>query len=124
PVVSFDGAADAVTRVHATNPLNGFPTGDADRSMFAVIRYGGATANAGFGYGNGSANQAFALIAQTSTGYLTLQGWGGGNDRVTSLVLPGAGWMIQGVVHSSGNSTLYVDGSTVDSWSHTFATSL
>ena len=64
PAIVFDGTADLLQRVNATDTLNGFAAGGANRTMFMVVDYvnpEGVTS--GVVYGDGAANEAFGLVA-------------------------------------------------------------
>jgi len=122
PAVVLAGLDDRLERVHATDPLNGLPTGNADRSLFLVARYDGCDAWAGVAYGKGATNQAFGLIVSHPAGALGLQGYGGGADLVSSTPGIGAGWIVQSAVLAGGHATLYRDGVRIGAWDHTYDT--
>ena len=124
PAISLDGAGDKLERVHTTDPLNGFPIGDAERTLFLVGRYAAAGKWAGAAYGNGAPNEAFGVVARSGNGRLALQGWGSGNDRVSGTAGVGAGWLVQSAVLEAGTATLYKDGVPITSWSHVYNTVL
>lgn len=124
PAISLDGNGDKLERIHATNPLSGLPAGNADRTMFAVAKYNGPGAWAGAAYGNGAPNQAFGLAVVHSSGELLLQGWGSGNDLISSTPGIGAEWLVQSAVLSTGTATLFKDGDQVAQWTHNYNTVL
>jgi glucose/arabinose dehydrogenase len=115
-VVAFDGSGDALVRTG----LTGFPTGDADRTVVALVRYD-SPGYGGVGYGSPALNQLFGLSVNPD-GELMVQGWGRSNDFHTTTVGTGAGWLTQSVVHANGAFTHYKDGVSIDSASHTYAT--
>jgi glucose/arabinose dehydrogenase len=121
----FDGVGDKLERVHAVQPLSGLPVGNADRTMFMVVRYpGGSSAWAGAAYGTGAANQAFGLLAKHPSGQLVLHGWGAGNDLVSNEQGMGAGWLVQSGVLASGTAVLFKDGAQIAQFSHNYNTVL
>jgi hypothetical protein len=115
-VVAFDGSGDALVRTG----LTGFPTGDADRTVVALVRYD-SPGYGGVGYGSPALNQLFGLSVNPD-GELMVQGWGRSNDFHTTTVGTGAGWLTQSAVHANGAFTHYKDGVSIDSASHTYAT--
>jgi hypothetical protein len=92
--------------------------------MFLVAKYDGSKAWGGAAYGTGANNQTFGLVVRHPTGTLTLQGWGSGNDLVSSTMGIGAGWLVQSGVLNAGTGTLYKDGVQIKQWSHTYNTVL
>ena len=125
PALRLNGSGDKLERIQATQPLSGLPTGNADRTMFMVVRYpGGSTAWAGAAYGAGTPNQAFGLVAKNPSGELVLQGWGSGNDLVSTEPGQGAGWMVQGGMVGGGTGRLYKNGTQVAQFPHTYNTTL
>ena len=114
--VHFDGAIDKMQRIGTS----GLPSGNGDRTMFAVVRYNG-TGWGGIAFGNPGCNQVFGLIV-TNQGELAIQGWCGGNDFFAGTQGTGAGWMVQSATHAAGNLTHAVDGATVATHTHTFNT--
>ncbi|AUV82844.1 hypothetical protein C2R22_15360 [Salinigranum rubrum] len=115
-VVAFDGTGDALVRTG----LTGFPSGDADRTVVALVRYD-SPGYGGVGYGSPALNQLFGLSVNPD-GEMMVQGWGRRNDFHTTTVGTGAGWLTQAAVHSNGALTHYKDGTVIDSASHAFAT--
>jgi MYXO-CTERM domain-containing protein len=128
PVIAFDGIDDVLQR---TADIMGLPAGDADRTMFLVVRYD----SEGFGgaaYGNaGVSNEVFGLIVsgrRADAGNLAVQAWGA-NDAFSATLGTGAGWMIQSVVAGSGAMTHYRDivgeeSMMIDMQSRTYATNV
>ena len=97
--IAFDGTGDLLQRVNATDTLNGLPGGNADRTMFFVVKYIDAEGvSSGLVYGDGAKNQAFGLTTKYNDQDLTLQGWGGSNDFDSNVDGPTQGWMVQSVV--------------------------
>ncbi len=124
PAIVFDGDGDKLQRL-ASAAINEFPSGADDRTVFAVINYLDAQGvSAGFGFGKAADNEAFGLVTNGTSGELTVQGWGGGNDFPSGILGEGAGWLIQSVVVSSNTTLHYQDGVQIDSDVHTFATNL
>jgi len=128
PAISFDGGADGsgdkLERLASSAAISGLPAGSADRTMFFVGRYNGASAWGGAAYGAGASNEAFGLAVNGSKGKLTVQGWGGGNDLVSTVNGVGAGWTVQSAVLSSDALTHYQDGTLIDSWTHSYNTTV
>lgn len=119
-VVSFDGDGDKAER---TATLNGLPTGSADRTMFLVAKYDDADAWGGAAYGNGAPNEVFGLVVTEGSGVLVTQGWGSGNDFVSSEPGIGAGWLTHAAVVESNVVTQYKDGTQLGgTFSHTYDT--
>jgi hypothetical protein len=87
--------------------------------MFLVAKYDGSKAWGGAAYGTGANNQTFGLVVRRPTGVLVLQGWGSGNDLVSSTMGIEAGWLVQSGVLNAGTGTLYKDGVQIKQWSHT-----
>jgi glucose/arabinose dehydrogenase len=121
PAISLNGTTDKIERA---GTLGGLPAGNANRTMFVVSKYNSSTAWAGAAYGNGSPNQAFGIVIQHPSGELTLQGWGGGNDLVSTIPGLGAGWIVQAGMVSGGNGTLFANGAQVAQFAHTYGTVL
>ncbi len=120
--ISLDGIDD---RIERTGTLTGFPAANADRSVFAVLRYvDDQGVFVGFSYGNGAPNQAFGLVVNGTNGFLTVQGWGSGNDFPSGTAGVGAGWVRQAVVLANGVVRHFADGAQIDSDPHVYATSL
>lgn len=116
-VIAFDGVNDCLDRV-AT--LNGFSTGNSDRTVLALVRYFDNT-QGGPTYGNSDCNQAFGL-GVAANGNLRLQGWCPENDFATSEFATGTGWLIQSVVLDSSELRHYRDGFLVGTDTHAFNT--
>src|SRR5690606_15790467 len=93
PALVFDGTADVLERVHASQALVGLPIGNGDRTMFVVAKYNSTTWWGGVAYGAPLQNQAFGLGVKHPSGELFLQGFGGGNDLVSTTPGLGAGWL-------------------------------
>jgi hypothetical protein len=124
PALVFAGLNDKLERLHATQPLSGLPTGNADRSMFFVVRYDASSASAGVAYGHGANNQAFGLMVRDPSGFLALQGFGGPQDLVSSTPGTGAGWLTQSTVLAGGQARLFKGGTVIAQWTHDYATAL
>lgn len=121
PAIHFNGTSDLLER---SGPLGGLPAGNADRTMFVVARYTGSSAWAGVAYGNGASNQTFGLNVKHPTGELGLQGWGGGNDLISSSPGIGAGWLVQSGLVSGGTGTLFKNGTQIGQFAHVYNTAL
>ncbi|MFV1963763.1 MAG: Ig-like domain-containing protein, partial [Acidimicrobiia bacterium] len=117
--VDFDGVDDKLER---TLSLNGFPAGNADRTVILVANYRGPGFG-GFAYGEGACNQAFGAIVDAA-GNLTAQGWCPSNDFPTNVAGAGAGWLVQTVALEGGMVKHYRDGVLLDTQPHTFNTIL
>ncbi|GIG55125.1 PQQ-dependent sugar dehydrogenase [Demequina activiva] len=119
-VVSFDGVDDVLGRSF----FSGLPTGDDDRSVFAVVKYDGGSAFggwAGFTYGSPYTNQAWGPV-RTASGTLGIQGWGSGNDADSGAPADGGGWLVQSIVKSGSGYVHYKDGVPIGSGSHVYNT--
>ncbi|MFW2514662.1 PQQ-dependent sugar dehydrogenase, partial [Demequina sp. SO4-13] len=119
-VVSFDGEDDGLGRTGFTD----LPIGNADRSVFAVVKYDGASPMggwAGFTYGSTYPNQSWGPV-RTSDGDLGIQGWGGGNDYDSDAPADGEGWLVQSIVKSGDEFVHYKDGTEIDAGSHAYET--
>jgi len=91
--------------------------------MFFVVQYNQTSAYAGFSYGNGSGNQTIGLTTNGGGGFLTLQGYGGGNDQVSAEPGVGANWLVQSaVLQANGDFIHYKDGTSIDNGNHIFNT--
>ena len=117
--IELDGSDDWLDRAAA---ISGLPAGSSDRSMFAVIRYNNMSSYAGASFGNGSANEAFGLVVDGGGGDLTVQGWGGGNDQISATPGTGAGWLSQSVILSSNNGEHFLNGGSIDTYTHMYET--
>ena len=124
PVIRFDGVSDKLERINFQAPLGGLPTGNANRTMFVVASYTSSTWWSGVAYGTGSNNKAFGLAVTYPGGDLVLQGWGGGNDLVSTTPGIGAGWLVHSAVLENGVATMFKDGASIAQFSHTFQTAL
>lgn len=124
PAIRFDGTDDLLQRRHVEDPLGGLPTANANRTMVVVAKYNRTSAWGGVSYGAASANRAFGLGVKHSSGEPFLQGYGGGNDLVSTATGTGAGWLVQTGVLNNGTATLFKDGAQVAQFSHAYATTL
>ncbi|MFV0634750.1 PQQ-dependent sugar dehydrogenase [Demequina sp.] len=121
-VISFDGVDDGLGRTGFTD----LPVSNADRSVFAVVKYDGASASAlggwaGFTYGAPYNNQVWGPV-RTGNGDLGLQGWGGGNDFTSDAAADGEGWLVHSIVMAENAFTQYRDGNVIDTGEHQFQT--
>ncbi|MEM1085023.1 MAG: Ig-like domain-containing protein, partial [Verrucomicrobiota bacterium] len=114
PSIYLDGN-DKLERLDSSDPINGLPNGNDDRSVFVVANYESTAAFAGFAYGTPLSDQAFGTIVTSPDGFLALQGFGSGNDLLTTEPGTGAGWLVQSAVHDTGTATLFKDGVQVGS---------
>ena len=117
PVIDFDGTGDKLERTLA---LTGFPSGNADRTVYFVANYrsGGF---GGFAFGTNSCNQAFGTVVRPN-GRLMIQGWC--SDFPASAFGTGAGWLIQSAVLESKQLSHYLGNQLIDSRRHTYNTVL
>jgi hypothetical protein len=116
-VILFDGTDDILERLA---DVNGLPAGDADRTMYTVVRYD-SVGYGGVAYGTDAINETFGLIVHPS-GTLTVQGWGAANDFNSGIAGTSMGWMVQSAIHEAGTMTHYQDGTQIDLQLHTYAT--
>ncbi len=135
PAIRFDGVNDRLVRTISDGVagLSGLPPGNADRSLFIVARFYDAAAWGGVAYGDAASNQTFGVGVVgpgNSEGRFVLQGFGAGNDLVSttsgySAATQTAGqWTILAAVLSDGTATLYANGSVIASWTHNYDTDL
>jgi len=118
--ISFDGIDDTLERL---TDVNGLPAGDADRTMFTVVKYD-SLGYGGVAYGTqGVNNQVFGLIVAPN-GNLMVQGWGVTNDFNSGVAGTNMGWMTQAARHSAGTMTHYQNGTQIDLRVHTYATTV
>ena len=117
PILDFDGVGDALVR---TDVLANFPVGNGDRSVYTVVSYEGF-GSGGLAYGLQQANRAFGLHVE-GTGLLRINGFVGANDYVTTTTGTGAGWLVQSAVLTSNTMNHSVNGSTIDTYTHTYNT--
>ncbi|MEP4933220.1 LamG-like jellyroll fold domain-containing protein, partial [Haloferula sp.] len=108
PSIYLDGN-DKLERIDSIDQISGLPDGSDDRSVFFVANYQSAGAFAGFAYGAPASDQTFGTIVTSPDGFLAVQGFGGGNDLVTTEPGVGEGWLIQSAVLDSNTTTLYKD---------------
>lgn len=116
-IISFDGSGDILERLSS---VNGLPAGNADRTVYAVVKYDG-TGYGGVSFGTNAINEAFSLIVAPN-GNLMIQGWGNANDFDSGVAGTSMGWMIQSAVHEAGTLRHYQDGNQIDSRVHSYAT--
>ncbi|MFC7229663.1 Ig-like domain-containing protein [Salinirubellus salinus] len=114
--VSFDGTDDTLSRTS----LNGFPTGNQNRTVFLVTSYQ-SVGFGGFAWGDHSPNRAFGTTVDDN-GELMLQGWGGPNDYPAGVTGTDAGWLTQSVTLANDQFTHYKDGTQIGTGTHTFDT--
>ncbi len=115
--VVFDGASDAMTRI---SNISGLPSGNADRTVIAIVNYFGVGMG-GISYGDKGCGNTFGLVVDSS-GDLVLQGWC--NDFTSSSHASGGGWFTHSVVLKDNVYRHFVDGVEIDSGTHEFNTSL
>ncbi|MEQ1852352.1 MAG: hypothetical protein ABMA01_12255, partial [Chthoniobacteraceae bacterium] len=121
PAITCNGTTDKLERIGG---LSGLPAANANRTVILVAKYNGSNAWAGFAYGTGASNQVFGLNVKHPTGELGLQGWGGGNDLISTTPGIGEGWLVQTGVLDSGTGTLFKDGTQIAQWAHAYNTVL
>lgn len=119
PIVAFDGVDDKFER---TDTLNGFPSGNTDRSVYLVVSYNSG-GYGGFGFGAPACNQMFGTSVNP-TGNLMVQGWCRSTDFHSVEPGTGAGWLVQTAVLQSGQLIHYRDGEPIASHSNDFDTLL
>ena len=125
PAISLPNQTDSLARNVNTSPINGLPIGDEERTLFVVSNYTGPIDSfAGVSYGTDSANKAFGITAEPGNGNFVLQGFGGGNDLVSSTPALQQGWSIQTALAGGGTGTLLVDGQIAAQFTHIYNTSL
>jgi len=123
PFLQLDGQDDAFLRL---GDLHDLPSGSADRTLIAVLRYG-SNRFGGITYGTPGdpcatlGNGVFGL-AVDSAGQLAVQGWCPENDFSSDTPGDGAGWLVQSVVLRDDQLQHFADGLLIDQAIHTFAT--
>ena len=122
PAIQLDGLSTALQRLLFNHPPEGIPTGASDRTLFAALRYHHAAAAAGVTYGSGLPNQAFGLVVQQGSGLLALQGFGPGNDLVSTVPGDTSAWLVQSARVMEGLATLYLEETALTSRHHLFDT--
>ncbi|WP_197526400.1 Ig-like domain-containing protein [Botrimarina colliarenosi] len=102
-------AGEGLFRDGSVDALNGAPLGAADRTLFFVVQYTGATSFGGLSYG--SATDGFGLGVTSAGSQALLAG-----SNVITTGAPGvtAGWLIQSVVVSQNGYKLYSDGVLIE----------
>jgi glucose/arabinose dehydrogenase len=110
--VALDGD-DALVR---SNTVRGAPTGDDDRTVFAVVRHPSdrAPVSAGVAYGRPAEGQAFGLVARDDGDIGVDIGGASGNSPDANLPAAGTGWYVQAASLAGGTLTVYRDGIPVD----------
>jgi hypothetical protein len=119
PAVNFDGDGDKLER---TATLNGFPSGNGDRTVVLVTKYE-STGYGGFAFGDDDSNQAFGTVVDPS-GDLMVQAWGSSNDFSSGVAGTGEGWLVQSATLDSSSLTHYKNGQVIDTRTHSYATDL
>lgn len=120
--VLFDGVDDIL----GASTMTGFPTANADRSVFMVARYT-SDGYGGFSWGTVACNGMFGLSVSKETnglGNLVVQGWCGANDFEVPVVGTGTGWLRQAAVFGSGSVRHYKDNALMGTFAHSYATGL
>ncbi len=114
----LDGGNDKLERLSG---LVGLPGGNADRTLFTVVRYHGP----GFGgvsFGSPQCNGVFGTIVD-NRGAPGIQGWCQGNDfLVASETVTGQGWQLQAARLESDTLEHYLGSRQIDSAEHVFDT--
>lgn len=122
PAIVFDGAGDKL-EVEGKAVIDDLPANAADRTVFVVANYLDTQgAQAGFAYGKANANRTFAIGADGISGNLSIQGYLGDNDLVSSTPGVGQGWQVQSVVLENNLLQHFESGVLIDSWTHAYAT--
>ncbi len=120
--IEFDGSGDKLERLNANDAISGLSTGSDDRTIAFVVRYNTTGVFGGLSHGDGSPNQAFGLTTNGSSGLLTIQGWGGGNDKISGEPGTGQGWLVQSAVLGDDEYFHYRDGAQIGNGKHTYNT--
>ena len=113
--VVFDGTSDAMTRI---GNLSGLPTGNADRTVIAIVNYFGVGMG-GISYGDTGCGHTFGLVVDQA-GDLLLQGWC--TDFPADSRASGGGWFVHSVVLENNLYRHFVDGIEIDSGTYEFDT--
>lgn len=113
-ILSFDGADDGLVRSGFSN----LPTGNANRSVFSVIRYqsngwGGVT------YGGAACDAVFGLTV-SDQGKLAVQSWC--NNYPSTDNGNGGGWLTQSVLVNGASFSQFKNGGVVGTGPNTFNT--
>ena len=122
PAIAFDGAGDKLEIV-GNNVIDDLPRDGEDRTVFVVANYlDPQGVQAGFAYGKSNGNRTFGVGADGATGNLSVQGYLGNNDLVSSTLATGQGWQLQSVVLENNSLQHFESGQLIDSWTHTYQT--
>lgn len=121
--VAFDGSGDLLERLSATDTLYGLPEGNAERTMFLVVKYAANNGvSSGLVYGDGEQNEAFGLVSGWKDQDLSVQGWGKKNDFDSNIDIMEDRWIVQSVVLGDGEFEHFMNGVLIGSGEHEFAT--
>ncbi|MEM6593464.1 MAG: Ig-like domain-containing protein, partial [Pseudomonadota bacterium] len=125
PSIVFDGDADILERINATDGLTGFSDGNEDRTIFFVVDYiDNNGISAGVAYGDSASNEAFGLVSEWDDADLGVQGYGIANDHDSDVPGLAGGFIVQSVVLNNDQYTHYLNGGVIDSGTHVFNTDL
>jgi hypothetical protein len=109
--IQLDGLDDRLERVHASHPLNGFPTGSGNRTLFVVAAYETSPTTGGVIYGAPTANRMFGLGVKSPGGELVLVAHSSPNNHLASTAIgAGAGWLVQSGLLHGGVLSLFRNG--------------
>ena len=123
--IVFDGVDDLLQRVNATDTIFNLPVGSADRTVFLVVDYKDTNATtSGLVYGDGANNEAFGLVSNRTSETLQVTGYGTRYDFNTSVDADDPGFIVQSVVLDDNVFRHFLNGTQIQSRSHTFATDL
>lgn len=121
PSIYCDSTSE-LGRENIQNTITGLSSGNDDRSVFLLVKFLSSGSSGGFIYGNASANQAYGVAMQGSSGKLVLGAHGVADTLVSDEDAVGQGWMILESNTKDGVSKLLKDGSEIASYNHDFDT--
>ncbi len=122
PAIVFDGAGDKL-EVQGKAVIDDLPRDAEDRTVFVVANYlDPQGVQAGFAYGKANTNRTFGVGVDGPTGLYAVQGYLGDNDLVSSTPGTIQGWQVQSVVLNNDSLQHFLDGTLIDSWTHTYQT--
>ncbi len=115
--IRFDTVDDALGRAG----INGLPLGNADRSIFVVIRHGpdgGGT----FLYGKDACNRTFGLSVPDDDGRLMVEGRCTANNFIANALGIGGQWFTHSAILENDILVHYKNGKVVRTTNHIFDT--
>lgn len=104
-------AINCVAGLSYTATISGLPMGNSPRTVSMWIKNTNSTSSPNiFNYGGASSGSKFGLYLTASTGSLSFQGFGGGNDQVINNTTIGNTWNHIVAVYTGTFVQIYVNG--------------